>query len=225
MTQQTTKPRNTRKIAAIAAGALVVGLGATYTLATWNDSEWVWGGADGAAGVGTSEFEVQQNTDPAVAEEFWTDAESNPGGEFTFTAGALALTPGDIIYAPVSLRTVDDSVAGTVTLNGAVAAEGIAIDDAGGSLWSEMRVSVYTATDTAPGACDATGVASWGTAIVDNAVLGTGSLVSQSLAANAGSTQLYCFAVTLPDGDPDVVDPLQGRTIAPAWEFASESVA
>ena len=89
-----------RKIAAIAAGALVVGVGATYTLATWNDSEWVWGGANNTPGVGTGEFEVQQNATSPFSDTGadWADRETNPGGGLTFSAGALSLSPGDTIY-------------------------------------------------------------------------------------------------------------------------------
>lgn len=214
-----------RKIVAIAAGLLVIGVGATYTLASWNDSEWVWGGASGDAGIGTSTFEVQQDASaPFTAPGTWADFETNPGDELTFSIGALALSPGSTVYAPVALRTTADSVAGTVTLRGAVAASGVAVDDASGLLWDAVRVTVYTATGaTPPNAC-APGLdtAEWGTPLLSNATLGTAASTTQSLAAAAGSTQHYCVALTLPAGSPDT---LQGRTIAPAWEFASESVA
>lgn len=114
------RSRQGRKIAALSAGLLVIGVGATYTLASWTDSEWVWGGAEGEAGIGTSEFNVQQNTTLPFADgdddENWVDRASNPGDELTFSTGALSLTPGDTIYAPVSLRSAAGSIAGTLTL-------------------------------------------------------------------------------------------------------------
>lgn len=220
------KSRKNRKIAAISAGALVVGLGAAYTLASWNDSEWVWGGADGAPGVGTSTFEVNQNTSSPFSNAAWVDQETNPGGELTFTPGALALTPGDTVYAPVSLRTEADSIAGNVTLQGAVAATGITVEDDGQSLWNAIDVSVYTQggdADSTPPACTAAGVGGtdW-TQVLDGVTLGTAASGSQSLDAEAGSTQHYCFALTLPSGSSD---DLQGHTIAPAWEFRSVSAS
>ncbi|MBL3699094.1 acyl-CoA dehydrogenase [Leucobacter luti] len=206
----------------MAAGILVVGVGATYTLASWNDAEWVWGGADGDPNVGTSSFNVQQNASAPFTTTGWGDFETNPGDELTFTAGSLTLTPGDTIYAPVALQTSADSVAGTVQLQGAVAATGITVSDTGGSLWSAIRATVHTATGaTPPAACTAAGAGNAGwTTLVTNAPLNTVGNATQTLAADAGSVQHYCFALTLPAGSPDT---LQGRTIAPAWEFAATS--
>lgn len=210
----------TRKIAAIAAGALVVGVGATYTLASWNDSEWVFGGADGEAGVGTATFEVEQNTGPG-----WTQDETNPGGALTFTADPLALTPGDSLFAPVSLRTVQDSVAGTVTLQAATPATGVTVSDAGDVLWDAITLSVFTsAAATAPACTPADFDAADWTTIVDAQPLATAATAAQDLAADQGSVQNYCFQITLPaDAQTQAGDDLMGRTIAPAWEFAAVS--
>jgi predicted ribosomally synthesized peptide with SipW-like signal peptide len=225
-TNQSSSRRN-RKIAAIAAGALVVGLGATYTLATWTDSEWAWGGANGDPGIGTGTFEVVQNAtspfDDAAAN--WADHETAPGDELTFTVGALALSPGDTVYAPVALRTIEDSEGATVTLQSAVAAAGITVDDDLGALWNAITVSVYTEQVSAPAtdptnACDAASIADWGSPIAGITSLATAASATQTLAADEDSTQHYCFALTLPTGSPDT---LQGRTIAPAWEFRSTS--
>lgn len=227
MANNQSSSRRGRKIAAIAAGALVVGLGATYTLATWNDSEWVWGGADGGPGVGTGVFEVVQNTTAPFDDTAggWADREANPGGELTFTAGALSLSPGDTVYAPVALRTAEDSAGATVTLQSAVAASGVTVEDDLGALWNAITVSVYTEQVDAPAvnpanACDAASIADWGSPIAGVTSLTTAASASQTLAADEGSTQHYCFALTLPAGSPDS---LQGRTIAPAWEFRSTS--
>lgn len=221
------KSRNGRKVAAISAGVLVAGLAATYTLASWNDSEWIWGGADGDPGVGTGVFNVQQDASSPFADTF-ADFETNPGDELTFSTGALELSPGDSIYAPVALRTETDSVAGDITLQGAVAADGISVDDTDDYLWDAIEVTVYTADDaTPPGTCDDDfDAADWGTALINAASLNTDATSNQHLDANAGSTQHYCFELTLPEtptGDFTDVNELQGRTIAPAWEFAAES--
>ena len=105
--QTTQRPSGrTRRTAAIAAGALCrcpVGLGANTHSRLWNDSEWVWGGADGDPNVGTSKFNVQQNTSVPYVGTSWGDFDVNPGDELTFTAGALTLSPSDTIYAPVAL--------------------------------------------------------------------------------------------------------------------------
>jgi len=228
-TKSANSGRKSRKVAAISAGIVVIGLGATYTLATWNDSEWVWGGADGDPGVGTSSFNVQQDaSSPYVDPGTFGDFETNPGDELMFSAGALELSPGDSVYAPVALRTEAGSVAGDVTLQGAVAASGITVNDDDNYLWDAVRVSVYTADgNTPPGTCDEDFDGSdWGAALISDVALGTVASSAQFLDANAGSTQHYCFQITLPEtptGDFTDVNDLQGLTIAPAWEFAAVS--
>lgn len=235
MSTQHTPSRNsrrTRKIAAVAAGALVVGLGAAYTLASWNDSEWVWGGADGDAGIGTERFEVEQFT-----EGTWHDDETNPGGALDFTAAALALTPGDTVYAPMSLRTKTNSIGGTVELQGAVAASGIAVTDPGDALWNAVTLSVYTSSAGTAPSCAAAAITAGDWAAVPGigaSPLGTGAAPgtgAQTLAAatttDPGAPQHYCFVIGLPENAQTVAETagvdLQGRTIAPAWEFAAES--
>lgn len=220
-----------RKVAAISAGVAILALGATYTLASWNDSEWVWGGTDGGdAAVGTSTFDVEQNIDITDADG-WGDFEDAPGQGLVFTAGALDLTPGDSIFAPVSLRTIAGSIAGTVTLQGAVPAEdgGVAIgNDPDGALWDAIQVTVYTSSAATPPACTAADEADWGAPItgLDGVGLGTNAGASQVLPAGAdestaGVPQHYCFKLTLPATAAS--QDLQGLSIAPAWEFAAES--
>lgn len=225
--------RRNRKIAAIAAGLLVVGVGATYTLASWTDSEWVWGGANGnEPGVGTERFDVEQLT-----EGTWHDDETNPGGALDFTAAALALTPGDTVFAPMSLRTKTNSIGGTVELQGAEKATGITTVDAADALWNAVNLSVYTSDAATAPTCDPATVAtaSW-TAVpgITAAPLGTGATPTtgaQTLAAATttapGAEQHYCFVINLPADAQQTAETagidLQGRTIAPAWEFAAES--
>ncbi|PRI10973.1 SipW-dependent-type signal peptide-containing protein [Leucobacter massiliensis] len=222
--------RRNRKIAAVAAGALAVGLGAAYTLASWTDSEWVWGGAAGdEPGIGTGTFEVEQFTEGS-----WRDDETNPGGALDFTTAALALAPGDTVYAPVSLRTKTGSLGGEVTLSGAVAAQGITVSDAGQALWNAVELTVHTSAETSAPACAAGtfDAADW-TAVdgIDSASLGTGASAAQALAAATdaapGAPQHYCFVISLPADAQSVAEAagvdLMGRTIAPAWEFAAVS--
>jgi len=220
--------RKTRKIAAIAAGALVIGVGATYTLAAWNDAEWVWGGTangSGDPGVGTSTFEVVQNTSSPFdnAAGNWANRESNPGGALQFTVNALTLSPGDVTYAPVALRTVTDSLAADVTLQPAVAATGAPAPQNDADLFAAIRVTVYTAAGaTPPSACTAGFTGTGWTQILVNQPLATVATSSQQLSANGGSTQHYCFALTLPTSTPGI-DALQGKKISPAWRFEGVS--
>lgn len=212
-----------RKVAAIIAALTVVGVGAVSTLASWTDSEWVFGSVNGDPGVGTSTFNVQQNTNPDASEEDWTDGPTNPGGELTFSIGALTLSPGDSVFAPVALRTESNSVGGSVFLQAAAPADEITADDDGDELWAAIEQAV--ATDDEQFSCDgdAFDVTSELEVFADGP-LGTAAAAPdepQVLDAAAGSTQHYCFKLTLPEGVPSS---LQGRTIAPAWEFAAASI-
>lgn len=199
----------------------MLGLAATYTLATWTDSEWVWGGSGTTPGVGTSTFEVEQSVDSGTN---WTNDVASPGGSLTFSANALQLTPGDTTYAPVSLRTQTASIGGNVTLQGAVANP--AATGTSTALWDAVRVSAYTSSAATAPACNTASLASWTLVpAVQGVVLSTAATGSQALAAATptaeGAPQHYCFALTLPTGSPDT---LQGTTIAPVWEFKSVSV-
>ncbi len=227
----------TRKIAAIAAGALVIGVGATYTLASWTDQEWVWGGnaAGDGGGIGTSTFEVEQFTEGS-----WHHDETNPGGALDFTAAALSMTPGDVVYAPVSLRTITGSIGGEVELQPAVAAAGISgatLDGPGVGLWKYIDVAVFTSADaTAPDCAGATfDSADWSQIVATGTALGSeAATAAQPLGAATtsapGAPQHYCFVLTLPANAQTeaaavtpVADVIMGRTVAPAWLFDAES--
>ncbi|MDJ1370964.1 hypothetical protein [Gulosibacter molinativorax] len=226
MATEPVRSRKAAKIGAITAGAIVVGIAGTFTLASWNDSEWVSGFTDNIPGIGTSEFEVQQNADPGIAAGAWTDRESETDpNPLTFAVNPLALTPGDTIYAPVSLRTTAESIAGTVTLQPAGQST-TAVTDA--ALWEALELTVYTAEGTDRPACDATGLtgATWGAPIVATSTLATTAVAgaSQQLLEQGTSTQHYCFVMSLPDTEANRTnDALHGTTVAPIWEFAAVS--
>lgn len=219
--------RNRRKILAIAAAGLVIGVGAAATLAAWNDNEWVVGGTGpDSPGIGTSQFEVSQNRDQSpTAGSTWSNHETEPvAGSLTFTIDPLALTPGDSIYAPVALQTTADSIAGTVTLQAPIESTAVTANDPTDILWGALQYSVK-ATETATD-CDATTWATFGTSVAtaqdfDAALTAT----TQPVAADRGNIQYYCFQVTLPAAPTGVTDltTLQGLTVAPAWRFAAVS--
>lgn len=218
--------RRTKAFALAAGGALVVG-GLGYTLASWTDTEWVFGGnGSGGGGVGTSGFEVEQNVVAPFADADFTSKETNPGQGLGFTLDALALSPGTVTYAPVALRTTAASIAGDVALRAAVPADGVTVTDTDQTLWDALRVRVATTTGTTA-ACDATAFATPTDVIADGPLGSTAATATQRLAAAGASTQLYCFEVSLPESPTlpagTTVDALQGRTAAPAWQFAAES--
>ncbi|MFT4298984.1 MAG: hypothetical protein QM597_05045 [Aeromicrobium sp.] len=224
-----TRTRRRRKIAAIASAGLALGLAAVLSLAAWNDNEWVFGGVgpDGdGEGVGTSEFEVQQNaweTTPPSTSDTFADFESNPGDALIFDVDPTGLTPGTTIYAPVALATTADSVSGSLTLiTPPVAASGETPDDTSNLLWDNLTYSVRVTDDAATAANCRTSFTTAGTEIISGATFNeTAAPGSQSLSAARGNVQYYCFAITLPDND--TTQTLQGRLVFPAWRFNATS--
>ncbi|MFJ4075485.1 putative ribosomally synthesized peptide with SipW-like signal peptide [Curtobacterium sp. PhB137] len=221
------RSRRRNRVFALAAGGVLVIGGAGYTLASWTDTEWVFGGnGSGGPGVGTSGFEVEQNVTAPFAAAGFTSDETNPGQALRFTVDALALSPGTATYAPVALRTAADSIAGDLVLRAAVPATGVTVSDADDVLWNALQVRVAAITDTTA-VCDATAFDVPWTSVASGPLGTAAATIARPLAAAGGSTQVYCFEVSLPESPTlpagTTVDALQGRTAAPAWQFAAES--
>ncbi len=100
MTSTSAPPRRkglSRKIRAILAGGLVLGLGTAATLAAWNDSEY----ATGTFTAGT--FNLQGAT--AAAAGPYTDHASSAGAAaVTFSTGFDNMSPGTVVAAPFWVR-------------------------------------------------------------------------------------------------------------------------
>ena len=223
-------------VMAIIAGGTALGVASVVTLAAWNDNEWVFGGTGpgGEDGVGTSEFNVQQNawsgaTAPTAAG--FDDFETNPGNALTFNVDPTGLTPDTTIYAPVAMKTTADSISGNLQLRAAVAATGKTAADAADpvtgvaadALWDALTYSVAVTDDaTAAAECTAGNLAGAGALIVENSPLSAAVPAGAQLLAAAGAdVQYYCFAITLPNLPENQA--LQGRTVFPAWEFFATS--
>jgi predicted ribosomally synthesized peptide with SipW-like signal peptide len=215
------RPRITRShVFALLSGGIVLGLGASATLASWNDSEWVFGGVDSSvSGVVASTFEVQQNRGSG-----WGDFETSPGGALTFVAPTSGLTPGDAAYTQVSLRTAAGSIAGDLSLQGGTAAPTPAFAASDSGLWAALRLRVVVTTGT-PGACDAAAFGSGATYVIGSFATATSldaaGTITRSIAADGGTQQNYCFQLLLPLTAPDA---LQGTGVSPVWEFRAASV-
>jgi hypothetical protein len=208
-----------RRLLAFAAGGLVLGLGATVTtLASWTDTEWVWGGTgDGAStGLTASRFNMQQNTG-ATDDANWTDLETAPGGQLNFTLAALKLSPSDTIYAFMQVRPGIASADGDVALAGATASTGT-------TLFTALRYGAKSHITRAQ--CTAANYAANGTLLVaSNTALTSGSAattfeISGATATVGGTPVGVCFQVTLPAGS---ARSLQGVTTQPVWSFTATS--
>lgn len=213
------KPRGRTR--AILASMGVLGIGAAVTLAAWTDTEWIFGGTDSGAGIGTSSFTMQQNVNDGTG---WRDgATEATGGKLNFPVQATALSPGAVVYASVSLRAAAGSIAGTAVLNGAIPSGGT-----GTTLFGLLTYQAKTGVTAAN--CSAAGFAGNGTALVPaGTALGTGSgATTFALPAGASSTVAgaqvdVCFAVTMPSSATSASN--QGLATTPVWSFLATSTS
>lgn len=194
-----------RKVLAILAGGLVLGVGTAVTLAAWNDSEFATGNF--AAGS----FNLEGATDGA--DGTYSDHETAGGAaglEFTLPL-SQNMAPDDVVYAPFWVR-LDDETTSPATLT----AEAIT---ASGDNAANLSYSVYE--------IDAT--ATCGEAAVSGAeLIASGTSLSaltadadvtltEGAGADAGAPVQLCFVVTAED------TLTQGDTATATWQFTAES--
>lgn len=189
-----------RRIRALLASGVVLGVGATVTLAAWNDSEYA-GGA-----VTAGQFTLEGSTDGV---EYWSSEPGSPHA-LSFTPDA-ALYPGATSYSLFSVRTAEGSIGGTVQV--------LADDGNAGGLGAYLTYGIRQIEGTT---CDA-GAFDGGTAVVERGTaLDSGADAAQDLAANQESEVNYCLELHLPEEAPNEA---QGLSAEPAWQFLGTSVS
>lgn len=210
--RQTKTPRRFRLRILLALG-LLVGCGATITLASWNTNFNVIGSFT------SSTFGVQQNVNNAGYVAMTTGAGSS------FTLGG-AFSPGVVQYFPVSLQTTQNSIAGTATLGAATL---------GGNnpttLGSALTYSVVNLTGSSQ-QCGASAFAAAGSytpnymvgTATTPASLTTGSSTTLTLPAATssapGAAVNLCFQMVLPS---TASNSLQGQSATATWQFTAVS--
>ncbi|GGH36653.1 acyl-CoA dehydrogenase [Microbacterium album] len=225
------------KLVAVVSAVAVAGVGVTLSLAAWTDTEWITTGTDsGGPVVSTSAFEVEQHAYPVGGGPAgaFIHAETSPGNVVTFSVEDLA--PGVPTYGLVGLRTAPDvnSVGGTLVLQPA-----IDVLTTGGPttdtdrLFAATTATVWTwsESDSTPDhTCDATiGTQPGVTLAAATDALGSaaGTAPGQTLLANGGNVQYYCFELefNLPDPLPAGItqESYMGVGLQPAWEFSATS--
>lgn len=154
-----------RKIYAVLAGGLVVGVGSALTLAAWNDSEFAT--SDFAAGT----FEFQGSTDGTT----WADhAVEGDAAVLTFSTGFDNLAPEDVVYAPFALQLTAAS-----TSSAALTAVAPTVT---GTLSGDLT---FDAVRTTTFDCDA---AAFGTGTAVPTTMAPGDIVYLCLQVTAGAT-------------------------------------
>ncbi|HEU5224138.1 MAG TPA: SipW-dependent-type signal peptide-containing protein [Candidatus Lumbricidophila sp.] len=197
-----------RRWSAALAGGLVLGLGATVTLAAWNDSEFATGT------FGASVFDLESKSAGAGTTTY-ASRTSAPGASLAFSA--TAMSPSVSHYAWLDIRTtVASTVGGTVTLTGVT-------NNSGGLVGAlEYRaVRMPSAAST----CDATAFSGSPTFIAGGSstylavTTVPGSPVTNPIAA-AGAELGFCFDVRVA---ANAANSYQGTTATVTWSFTGTS--
>lgn len=209
------KKQNRRKILALLAGGLVLGVGVAATLAAWNDSEF----ATGTFTAGS--FNLQGSTagdvDANYSDHNVDDGDAEAVLAFDLPANVVGnMAPGDAVYAGFWVRLA----AGTTT-GATLIAAGTTADAAATSNTDHLGYAVY---QLAPGAtCNA--ASATGTPIATGATLDaqTGitsvTLLEGASAVTAGTAVQLCFAVT---ADATLE---QGLATTATWKFTATSTS
>lgn len=205
------KKQNQRKVLAVLAGGLVLGVGVAAVLAAWNDSEF----ATGTFTAGTFDLEGSSTGNANYSDHNVDDGDTAATLAFSLPAGVVdSMSPGDSVYAGFWVRLA----AGTTT-GADLVADGTTADAASSSNSEHLSYSIY---QLAPGAtCNA--ASATGTPIATGATLDaqtgttTVALLEGADASTAGAAVQLCFAVT---ADANLE---QGLATTATWKFTATS--
>jgi len=198
--RDTRRARN-RRLKAILAGGLVLGVGAAVTLAAWNDSEFAQGTFTAGA------FNLEGSTDGTA---YADHADQAAPAQLDFSVPTLNLAPEDVVSAAFAIR-LDET-----TTNPANAVISAPLLGTSGS----VENLTYSLTRTAEFGCDADVS---GTLVPAGTAVGTvPGTPTVPLAAGvddaAGESVFVCFTVTAG------ADLVEGQTGTATWQFLATSV-
>ena len=199
-------PRRTfTRVRAILAGALVLGVGASVTLASWTDSEY-------AAGTFTaSTYRLESSTESSTLPNLWKDSTA---GDASLVVSAGGLSPEASKYAWLKIRTTAAStVGGSVSLTSST-------PDGDLSPALEYRaVLTDAACDSSAFSIAATYIAGSSSTYLPAASV-QGPPVASPLVAGSGNQLRYCFDVRISKGTPNSY---QGKSATVTWVFTGTS--
>lgn len=202
-----------RRIQAVLAGGLVLGIGSAITLASWNDSEYA------TATFTAGRFDILGATDGAA---FSSHTSAATPATLSFAIAPTGMVPGTTTYALFSVKTANPSAAGTLQLMaGTPAGTGLAAHlTYGVRLVPTAATPAQSCTATTYAAASGTTsvIVADGSALTANGAATT--TVPQALAANGGDQLNYCVAVTLP---LTAVNAAQGLTMTQTWQIQGTS--
>lgn len=195
--------QRSRKVKALLAGGLVLGVGAAVTLASWSDQEWT----EGLFGAGS--FNIEGSVDGTT----FTDHESEAGAavlDFKLSP-STNMSPSDVVAAPFAMR-----LDGATTYNADVALESAKAE---GTNVANLTYGIIQVTDA--NACTSTAT---GTEIVpagtplDSIAGASGFTLAAGADAAAGATSTLCFQITAGE------NLAEGVNTTAQWQFVGTSV-
>ncbi|MCZ7418629.1 MULTISPECIES: SipW-dependent-type signal peptide-containing protein [unclassified Micromonospora] len=196
--------KSRRKLKAVLAGGLTLGLGATITLAAWNDSEY----ASGTFTAGS--FSIEGSTDGTTYAEHPT---AGTAASLAFSTGFDNISPGEVVAAPFAVRlTATTTYDATVTVASATPAPPAFV----GLTYGIATVPTFgdcSATPTTP-----TWIVAEGTALDSVAGAVPFSLTQGTPPTTPGAPAFLCFVVTADSGL------VQGTSVTETWQLLAESV-
>ncbi|MBK0418866.1 hypothetical protein JD276_07450 [Leucobacter sp. CSA1] len=201
------RPSTLARVRALLAGALVLGVGGTATLAAWTDEE------RATATVTAGTFALQSRVGPAPT----------PWANHTTTAAALPLSaaglyPGQSRAAWIQIQNTG-SVAGTVNLSGVTFASTPAPGSNHERLRDATRVRISaTAADGAASNAPSCTTSTPGTEVTG--LQNVPALTAQPLKAASANTVTYCVVITL---SADAPNEAQGGSVTPTWTFTGST--
>lgn len=202
-----------RRRKALLAGGLVLGVGATMTLAAWSDDVFVSGTF--AAG----NFGIQGAVDSSASS--WAEYDtSGTAASMSFTVNPTAMTPGASVYAPLSLRVdpAKNSYAANVTLPTAPTGP-TTPSTANTAFFNNLQISLF---NVPPANCNQAGVsAATPIAPFSNAALSTTTSSTITTLPTSSAPYSMCFRITLKSDAPTTV--MGGQTGALQWKFSATS--
>jgi predicted ribosomally synthesized peptide with SipW-like signal peptide len=188
-----------RRLRAILAGGLVLGVGAAVTLAAWNDSEFAQGTFTAGA------FNMEGTVDGST----WTEnATAGSAATLPFTLTGSRLSPSDTTYSPFAIRLAAISTnAATVTMTSASTT-----GDVTHLTYSVLVTTSFGCTSSTTG----TVLVPAGTA-VGTVPASTTLALSPGVSPSAGAPAYLCFRVT---ADSTLA---QGQSGTATWNLTAQS--
>ncbi|MDL9978994.1 SipW-dependent-type signal peptide-containing protein [Microbacterium candidum] len=190
-----------RKVRAILAGGLVLGIGAAITLAAWTDDEF----AKGTFTAG--QFNLQGATDGST----YADHNSSAGAAaLSFSTGFNNMSPNQTVYAGFWLRLAAGTTSGANLQLAGYSGTGTAT--------AQLTYTIYTIAAAATcNASTATGTPIATGTLSDTTATSTVVALAAPVSPAAGAAQQLCFAVT------SSAALAQSSSATGTWQFTATS--